>query len=355
LDAFHNHAARERGTPHVLVVSNHMQAKKHYSCAGVFVDRQLASLRNAGARITTFDIGTSHSPVQIFRKCLDLRRLVRRLNPDLVHGRYGTIVGFVATLAGREAVISFCGGDLLPGSSVSRVRLHCGFLLSNLAALRAKALICMTEELRQTLWWGKSRAVVIPDGVDLDLFSPGSQKDARKELGWDFTDPVVIFNDGKDPKLKGLDVAQAALERARGRVPGLKLYVISGVEPARMPLYYRAADALLCASITEGSPNVVKEALACNLPVVSTWVGDVPERLAGVYPSAVVPRDPMAIGEALAQILLTRERSNGREHITPLGLNEVAQRVLAVYRSVLMRGPRPLRSPSPLPSGEREG
>jgi teichuronic acid biosynthesis glycosyltransferase TuaC len=354
LDVF-NPTAMERGLPHVLLVSNHVQAKQRYSCAGVFVDRQLASLRNAGAHITTFDIGISHSPVHILRKCVELRRLVRQLKPDLVHGRYGTIVGFVAACGARASVISFCGGDLLPGASVSRVRLHLGFLLSNLAALRAKALICMTEELRQTLWWGKERAIVIPDGVDLDLFSPGSQEDARKELGWDFTDPVVIFNDGKDPKLKGLDVAQAALEKARRRVPNLKLYVISDVKPARMPFYYRAADVLLCASITEGSPNVVKEALACNLPVVSTPVGDVPERLAGVYPSAIVPRDPMAIGDALAQIVLTRERSNGREHITHLGLNEVAQRVLTVYRSVLMSGPRSLLSPSPLPTGEREG
>src|SRR4029079_13851520 len=90
-----------------------------------------------------------------------------------------------------------------------------------------------------------------------------------------------------------------------------------------MPLYYRAADALLCASLSEGSPNVVKEALACNLPVVSTPVGDVPERLKGVYPSAVVARDAHSIGEALVQILLERRRSNGREHVASLDLDSI--------------------------------
>jgi teichuronic acid biosynthesis glycosyltransferase TuaC len=92
---------------------------------------------------------------------------------------------------------------------------------------------------------------------------------------------------------------------------------------------------LLCASMYEGSPNVVKEALACNLPVVSAPVGDVAERLAGVSPSEVVPRDPHIMGEALAKILMARSRSNGREHVAHLSLDQVAQRVLAVYRSVL--------------------
>ena len=121
----------------------------------------------------------------------------------------------------------------------------------------------------------------------------------------------------------------------RTHIPDSELHVVSNVEPDRMPLYYRAADVLVCASTREGSPNVVKEALACNLPVVSTPVGDVPERLAGVQPSAVVARDAKAIGEALVQVLLERRRSNGREHIASLRLENIAQRVLDVYRTVL--------------------
>jgi teichuronic acid biosynthesis glycosyltransferase TuaC len=102
-----------------------------------------------------------------------------------------------------------------------------------------------------------------------------------------------------------------------------------------MPLYYRAADVLLCTSKVEGSPNVVKEALACNLPVVSVPVGDVTERLAGVYPSAIVPRAPKHISEALTKILSERKRSNGREQVRHLSLEHVAQKILQVYRSAL--------------------
>src|SRR5262249_21289975 len=137
------------------------------------------------------------------------------------------------------------------------------------------------------------------------------------------------------PKNKGLDLAEAAMKILKARIPEATLHVLSNVEACRMPLYYRAADVLLCASRQEGCPNVVKEALACNLPVVSTRVGDVAELLTAVRPSAVVPRDPNSMGAALAEILVARKRSNGRECVTHLALDQVAQRVLSVYRSVL--------------------
>lgn len=324
--------------PHVLVISNHFEAKRHSPYTGIFVDRQIGSLKKAGVRISTFDIGTSHSPIHIFSKWLELRREVRRVVPDLVHGQYGTIVGILTAFAGRPAVISFCGGDLQPGASVSYLRLFFGFFLSNLAALRAERLICKSEQLRQALWWCKSRAVVIPSGVDLNLFSPGPQHEARKELGWHLENPVAILNVGADPKGKGIDLANEAMRIASQRVPSAKLHIISNVEPKRMPVYYRAADVLLCTSITEGSPNVVKEALACNLPVVSTPVGDVSERLIGVHPSCVVSRNPEEFGEALAEILLARQRSNGRERIVHLALDLEGGRVLGVYQSVLQDG-----------------
>lgn len=322
--------------PHVLIVSNHWGLKISTPSAGIFVDRQIASLEMAGVKISTFDIGNGYSPLHIMRKWRELRRLIQNLKPDLVHGRYGTLVGFMAAFAGKPAVVSFCGGDLLGGSSVSSMlHQYSGFLLSNLAALRAKMLICMSEELRQALWWRKRWAVVIPDGVDLDIFKPGSQEIARNKLGWELKPRVVIINIRNNPKLKGLEVATTAMQMVCARIPDVEFRVIENVEPRKMPLYYQASDVLLCASAREGSPNVVKEALACNLPVVSTPVGDVVERLAGVQPSAVVPRDPQAIAEALVQVLLDRKRSNGREHVASLSLENIARRVADVYRTAL--------------------
>jgi teichuronic acid biosynthesis glycosyltransferase TuaC len=196
-------------------------------------------------------------------------------------------------------------------------------------------MVCKSEQLRQALWWRKSRAVVIPNGIDLNLFVPGPQREARKKLGWNLESPIAIVNAGDDAKRKGIDLAQAAMRFVRSCLPNAELIVISNVDPAQMPLFYQAADVALCCSLAEGSPNMVKEALACNLPVVSTPVGDVPERLAGVYPSCIASRDPLEFGEAIVNILQIRQRSNGRERVIHLSLEQAANQILTIYRSVL--------------------
>ncbi len=329
-----------QGKPHVLVVSNHWGVKASTPSAGIFVDRQIASLERVGVRIATFDIGTSHSPIRIVGKWLELRKLVQRLDPDLIHAQYGTVIGFVSAFVSRPVVISYCGNDLQTGASVSKIRTYLGIFLSNMAALRARALVCKSVQLRQELWWRRHRAVVIPSGIDLELFSPGPCDIARKQLGWEAERQIVILNVRNDPMNKGLGLARAAMQIVQSRIPGAELRLIENVEPDKMPLWYRAADVLLCASRSEGSPNVVKEALACNLPIVSTPVGDVPERLADVQPSAVVPSDANAMGEALVKVLLERKRSNGREHVSSLSLENIAQRIVDVYRIAMGDRPR---------------
>jgi glycosyltransferase involved in cell wall biosynthesis len=92
-----------------------------------------------------------------------------------------------------------------------------------------------------------------------------------------------------------------------------------------------AADCLLLTSDWEGSPNVVKEALACNLPVVSVDVGDVRERLERVRPSVIVPRDSAEIGKAISDILKRGQRSNGRESGNVLSSETVSRRIVSLY------------------------
>jgi len=329
-----------RDPVHVLVVSNHWKKEDNVTFAGIWADRQISALRDIGVRVSTFDIGTSHSPLRLWRKWRELRGVVRDSRPDVVHARYGTLVAVLSVCSGAPAVITFAGSDLLPGAGISRIRTYLGICMSNLAALRARKIICVSNQLRQALWWRRKVAVVIPDGVNLAAFSPEPREVARRRLGWRIEPEVVLLDALRDPINKGLDIAREAMVIVRKKRPEAELRVFSGVPPQEMPTYYNAADVLLCASRQEGSPNVVKEALACNLPVVSTCVGDVAERLAGVEPSRLVKRGAHEIAESLVDILSQRRRSNGRPKVLALNLEDTARRVLEVYRALQEGLPR---------------
>jgi hypothetical protein len=177
---------------------------------------------------------------------------------------------------------------------------------------------------------------VVPSGVDLRRFRPMAKVAARLRMGWSPEEKVVIFNAGFDAIRKRLDLAEAAIGMARQCCGDIRFEVLDGSETQeRIPFYLNAADCLLMTSDREGSPNMVKEAIACNLPVVSVDVGDVKERLANVRPSRIVGRDPVEIGRALADVLQRPERSNGYEVIQDVSSEHVAERVMAVYREAV--------------------
>jgi glycosyltransferase involved in cell wall biosynthesis len=123
-----------------------------------------------------------------------------------------------------------------------------------------------------------------------------------------------------------LALAQQACELA-----GVRLHVAADVQPDEMPVLMSAADCLLVTSSVEGSPNAVKEALMCNLPVVATPVGDVPERLAGVDPSWLCPAEPEALAQAVRECIAGSRRSNGRDLAAGLDEARVADRIVALY------------------------
>jgi glycosyltransferase involved in cell wall biosynthesis len=210
-----------------------------------------------------------------------------------------------------------------------------------LAAWRADAVICVSEALAEQLWCDRRKVKVIPSGVDLEVFRPIGRIQARRELAWSYDEPVVLFNAGQSPQQKGQPLVQAAVEILRRRSTSLCLYVTTGGHShVEMVRFLSAADCLVLASETEGSPNIVKEAMACNLPVVSVEVGDVRERLQGAHPGAIVARDPAALAQAIGEVIESPQRSNGRDLLQRQGLSqsETVAQLYAVYASLGRRG-----------------
>jgi glycosyltransferase involved in cell wall biosynthesis len=153
----------------------------------------------------------------------------------------------------------------------------------------------------------------------------------------------VLFAGRSDFGRKRVDFARRACELAARQVDGLVFRVCERLEHHLVPIWMNAADLLLLTSLAEGSPNVVKEALACNLPVVATDVGDVREVLDGVERCRVLPIDASVEGfaTALVEVLAgAPARCNGRDRTPHLSTEVIGQRLLAIYGAVSSRGMR---------------
>ncbi len=306
-------------------------------CSMIFARREVRAVAAHGVDVYPFYLSSRTSPRLLLGEFRRFRRELENVRPQVVHAQYGTVTALFAALgaAGIPLVITYRGSDLnaAPGGAAARLRARLARGFSQLAALAARHIVCVSAPLKERLLWRRDRAVVLPSGVDPEVFYPRPRAHARRELGWSGEEPVVLFNAGYHPRTKRLDVAQATVAVARRAIPALRLEVLDGrCPPDRIPAFMNAADCLLLTSDTEGSPMVVKEALACNLPVVSVDVGDVAERLRGVRGARVAAREPRALADALIELLRIPSRSDGRAKLHEFSAPRVAADLCRVYR-----------------------
>jgi hypothetical protein len=181
--------------------------------------------------------------------------------------------------------------------------------------------------------------MVLPNGVDVGWFRPMDKLQARAKLGWPSAERAILFNASSPSEIirKNLTLTRKSVSALSRSVPDVTLRVICNVSSNEVLWMLNAADCLLVTSLHEGSPNIVKEAMACNLPVVSVPCGDVAERLKGTYPGGICPYDASALAEAIKEVLNVGCRSNGRAQLILQGLSAatVAARLTKLYSSVL--------------------
>lgn len=322
----------------VLAVTN-MYPTDADPCYGGFIATQMDAVKQAGADVEVEFVNGRRSDWEYAAGITRVRRLVARGSFDVVHAHYG-LCGFVAAFQSLPLVVSFWGDDLLGtpdgrGGITAKSRLIRA--ISFLAARRADAINCESEEMRSCLprSLDRARASVIPNGVDLDRFAPGDRAEARRRIGVSTAERLIIFPNTPTERRKRLDLAEAAVAILNSKGVSARLWIVQRIPPASMPDYYRAADCLLLTSDWEGSPNVVKEALCSDLPVVSVDAGDTKELLALVPGGAVVPREPEAIAQALA-VALREGKVNGDAARKRLAAPRLARDVLAVYDAAIL-------------------
>ncbi|RQG96182.1 glycosyltransferase family 4 protein [Natrarchaeobius oligotrophus] len=244
---------------------------------------------------------------------------------DVVHANYGLMTPFALAQPHRPIVLSLWGSDLTGrvGEVTKRFGKYCD------------EIIVMSPQMEMELGY---EAHVIPHGIDLNQFKPMSQSEARSAVGWDRETKHVLFPYKLSRRVKNYPLAERVVEEVRSEVSTpIELQVVNDVEHEDVPLYMNAADALLLTSRREGFPNSVKEAMACNLPVVSTDVGPLHDRLEEVE-NSYVSKSESELVTALTDVLCSGRRSNGREYATDLSLEAMADGIIEVYDKALNGG-----------------
>lgn len=303
-----------------------------------FVVQQVDYLRRAGVDLDLFPFRGGKNPRNYARSWRQVRQLIKANSYDLIHAQWGQS-GLLALPKRLPLVVTFRGDDLegIIGDSGRKntLGLILQVLSSQLVARAADQVILVSESLAQKLPMRPYH--VIPSGLDLSLFKPAQRDAARKKLGLNPDCRYILFAGSINNPRKRYWLAQQSVEILKDEM-SVELISANGISHEAVAKYMNAADVLLLTSLHEGSPNVVKEALACNLPVVSTDVGDVRQRINGI-PGCVILHDdsPQTIVSALRSVLTRRERADSRSTILDLDEQILTHKVLNVYQEVLNR------------------
>ncbi|THU39357.1 glycosyltransferase family 4 protein [Niastella caeni] len=303
-----------------------------------FIKEQGESLKSAGIELEYYTV-VGKGLMGYVRSGLQLRKFLKRNKYDLIHAHF-TYSGWTALIgAGRKmpVVLSLMGTDAT-GEYIgkNKVNLHSRILtfLTWMIQPFVKAIISKSPNIEASVY-RKHKSFIIPNGVNMQKFSPnllqanknGSPVNGKKK---------VLFLGNKDSPGKNFPLAQAAIQQ----LENVELLCPYPVAHNDVPLYLNEADVLVLPSFMEGSPNVIKEAMACNCPIVSTDVGDVKWVIGETIGCYLASFDVKDFANKIQLAINTPQangRTNGRQRIMELGLDmeTVAKRLMEVYQKSL--------------------
>ena len=315
----------------LLVTGVYPTEQKPHS--GTFIKSQVDSLIAAGLEIELLLPKPGPSLVRYLEATMQVFLKTLTGGFDIVHGHYGLWCLTARLQWTTPVVASFMGDDLLGTVTVDGGYSKKGAVVAGISRYlcrRVNAVIVKTEGMKEAASRGDN-IVVIPNGVDFELFRPIPRTEARAALGWDQDRYYVLF--GNDPRIpvKNYPLAQAAIERLYAKGIAAELVVANGLPQTKVVQYMNASNALILTSIAEGSPNVVKEAMSCNVPVVATNVGDVAQVIGKTKGCSVCPSDPDVIATALEDAFRHTEPTTGRTDIAHLDSAVIVKQILALY------------------------
>jgi glycosyltransferase involved in cell wall biosynthesis len=292
---------------------------------GAFVWQQAEQLQHLGHDVDVVDIPGFRSKIHYLKGAVDVVRKTRQTAYDIVHAHYG-LAAFPAWFRLRSPlIITLHGSDVLG----TKPQMY----LSRLICRFADSVIVVSEEIQKRI-----PGVVIPCGVDLQIFRPLDRQSARARLGLPQHKCLILFPFDPARRVKRYDLARAAVEQLKAEGLNAELMTVSMARNTEMPWYYSAADAMLLCSDREGSPTSVKEALACNLPVVATDVGDLRDVMRDVVGSRICTANVADIARGLRDTIAASRNGgfHGRAAMARYDQVQTINQILNVYSGVLL-------------------
>ena len=323
----------------ILIVGNNKPG--HFA---PFVEEQARALLQQGCEVVFF--GVQGKGIWGYLRCLPaLKHAIRQYQPNLIHAHYG-LSGLLANLQCHVPVITTYHGSDINKPNILRF---------SKIAMRLSAWNIFVSKRNIAIAQPKDKYTLLPCGVNLPLSWSEMQNQwvgqltlnqwVQRKLEKDVK--YVLFAGAFDNAVKDPELAKSAIAFYNSTFTNsqspianspIELIELKGYNRDQVNALMYNCDALLMTSKTEGSPQVIKEAMACGCPIVSVDVGDVAERLSGVEGCYVVSsREPAAIAKALQQALAFSGKTNGRQRILDMGLSneQVAERLMAIYKQLV--------------------
>ena len=300
-----------------------------------FIEEQIAALQNIGVHVVRYAV-TGKGILGYLRELPALKQMIRAEQPDVVHAHFG-LSGVLANLQRVVPVVTtYHGSDI----NVPKI------LRFSKIAMRLSAWNIFVSQRNVAIAKPKNKYTMLPCGVNIPKPWCEMQNQMFEQLTLNQWVQGILKKDVKhvlfagafDNAVKDSALAQVTINQLSSKGIQVELIELKGYNRDQVTALMYNCHALLMTSKTEGSPQVVKEAMACGCPIVSVDVGDVAERIEGVEGCHVVPtRDPQDIAAVLQKAIAYEGKTNGREKIIEMGLtnSQVAERLMAIYKSLV--------------------
>jgi teichuronic acid biosynthesis glycosyltransferase TuaC len=288
------------------------------------------SLIDKGISVDYFSI--SGGGIKSYLKSIKpLKDILKSKNYDVIHAHY-SLCGITAFFAKKneKLIVSFMGSDIL-GNNINNsfIEKLLRFTSKFFAKFIFNHTICKSKNIHNKLF-KNTKSTILPNGVDFNLFIPKNKLECRKELNLSLENKIILFATDPNRIEKNFNLANEAFGKVQLINNKVELITIYNIDQKELVKYYNAADVVLLTSYYEGSPNVIKESLACNKVIISTDVGDVKENFIDVNNCFITDYN----SDELADKILTAfsfEESNGRDKIKHLNKEIIAEKIIEIY------------------------